>query len=107
MGDIAEAPSHESQITGRGDSRVGTEAELGFAVSHWVVDSQRLFEMRPRPREIALEEERQSQQAMRDRRLRQTRLLFRVAQKAFGRLPRRRELAAKHTASELYNIGCV
>ena len=55
--DFAEAPSRESQIRGRRGFRVRTESELGFAVSLGVVNSQRLFAMRPRLLEIALQEE--------------------------------------------------
>ena len=51
--DVADAPSREGQIPGRRGSRVDTEAELGFAISLGVVDSQSLFAMRPRLREIA------------------------------------------------------
>ena len=58
--DVAEAPSRESQISGCCDVRVLTEAELGFAISLGVVNSQRLFAMRPRLLEIALEEASQS-----------------------------------------------
>ena len=58
--DVARAPSRESQISGRRGCRVRTEAELGFAISLGIVNSQRLFAMRPRLREIALEEESQS-----------------------------------------------
>ena len=72
-----------------------TEAEFGFAISYGIVASQRLFAMRPRLGEIALEEQNQSQEAMSDRRLHGAHRPFRFAQEAFGRLPGRAELSAK------------
>src|SRR5271169_3967721 len=83
--DIASAPSRRSQIRGRNDVGVWTEAELGFAVSLGVVDAQRLFKTRPRLWEIALEEASRSQKAMRGRRLRRSRRVFRCKQEALGR----------------------
>ena len=58
--DVAEAPSRESQIRSRQDSRVRTEAELGFAISNRIVNFQCLFQMRARLLEIALAEKSQS-----------------------------------------------
>src|SRR5258708_27678 len=78
--DVTGAPSRESQIRGRRGCGVRTESELGFAVSLGVVGPQRLFAMRPRLREIALEEVSHSQDAMRGRCLRWPRRAFRFAQ---------------------------
>ena len=58
--DVAKGPSRESQTSGCRDGRVLTETEHGFAVSLGIANSQRLFEMRPRLSEIALEEKSQS-----------------------------------------------
>src|SRR5579863_1106486 len=85
--DVSEAPSRVSQISGRSDVRILTEAVPGFTISLGVVDSQRLFQMRPRVLEIALEEASQSQTAMCGRRLRRSRRAFHFAQEALGPLP--------------------
>ena len=62
-------PSRVSQISGRQGARVRTEVELGFAVSLGVVNSQPLFAILARLREIALDEASKSYKAMPDRRL--------------------------------------
>ena len=63
--DVAQAPSGESQIRARRNFGVRTKAELGFAVSLGIVDSQRLFAMRPRLLKIPLPEESRTQNSMR------------------------------------------
>src|ERR1700685_1156049 len=82
--DVAEAPSRDAEIRDRREFRVRTEAELGFAVSLGVVDSQRMFEARAPPFEIALVEDSHSQYAMRGGRLRRPHRVFRCAQEALG-----------------------